>query len=98
MSGIEKIAMITGAGSGIGRSVALALMKEGYSVVLAGRRQEALDETALLGASYGVPTLAISTDLSNPDHVQRLLPRRRNDLVGLMSCLIMQEPMRRRSI
>ncbi len=75
MSGNGKIAMITGAGSGIGRSVALAMMKEGYSVVLAGRRQEALDETASLGASYGVPTLAVSTDLSHPDDVQRLFAK-----------------------
>ena len=59
MSGNGKIAMITGAGSGIGRSVALAMMKEGYSVVLAGRRQDALEETATLGGSYGAPTLAV---------------------------------------
>jgi len=72
MSGNGKIAMITGAGSGIGRSVALAMMKEGYSVVLAGRRQDALDETAALGAVYGVPTLAVSTDLANPDAVRNL--------------------------
>jgi NAD(P)-dependent dehydrogenase (short-subunit alcohol dehydrogenase family) len=72
MSGNGKIAMITGAGSGIGRSVALAMMKEGYSVVLAGRRQDALDETAALGAVYGVPTLAVSTDLANPDAVKNL--------------------------
>jgi NAD(P)-dependent dehydrogenase (short-subunit alcohol dehydrogenase family) len=75
MSGNGKIAMITGAGSGIGRSVALAMMKEGYSVVLAGRRQDALEETAALGASYGVPTLAVSTDLSNPDAVQHLFAK-----------------------
>jgi NAD(P)-dependent dehydrogenase (short-subunit alcohol dehydrogenase family) len=75
MSGNGKIAMITGAGSGIGRSVALAMMKEGYSVVLAGRRQEALDETASLGASYGVPTLAVSTDLADPVAVKNLFAK-----------------------
>jgi NAD(P)-dependent dehydrogenase (short-subunit alcohol dehydrogenase family) len=75
MSGNGKIAMITGAGSGIGRSVALAMMKEGYSVVLAGRRQDALEETATLGESYGAPTLAVSTDLSNPDAVKHLFDK-----------------------
>ena len=75
MSGNGKIAMITGAGSGIGRSVALAMMKEGYSVVLAGRRQDALEETATLGGSYGAPTLAVSTDLSNPDAVKHLFDK-----------------------
>jgi len=75
MSGNGKIAMITGAGSGIGRSVALAMMKEGYSVVLAGRRQDALDETVSLGASYGVPSLAVSTDLADPVAVKNLFAK-----------------------
>jgi short-subunit dehydrogenase len=75
MSGNGKIAMITGAGSGIGRSVALAMMKEGYSVVLAGRRQDALDETVSLGASYGVPSLAVSTDLDDPVAVKNLFAK-----------------------
>jgi len=75
MSGNGKIAMITGAGSGIGRSVALAMMKEGYSVVLAGRRQEALDETVALGAHYGAPTLAVSTDLADPASVKNLFAK-----------------------
>ena len=75
MSGNGKIAMITGAGSGIGRSVALAMMKEGYSVVLAGRRQDALEETATLGGSYGAPKHAVSTDLSNPDAVKHLFDK-----------------------
>ena len=72
MSGSGKVAMITGAGSGVGRSVALAMMKEGYSVVLAGRRQDALDETIALGASFGAAALAVSTDLANPDAVKNL--------------------------
>jgi NAD(P)-dependent dehydrogenase (short-subunit alcohol dehydrogenase family) len=75
MSGQGKIAMITGAGSGIGRAVTLAMMKEGYSVVLAGRRQDALDETAKLGASYNVPTLAVSTDLGDPKAVATLFAK-----------------------
>jgi len=75
MSGNGKVAMITGAGSGVGRSVALAMMKEGYSVVLAGRRQGALDETIALGASFGAAALAVSTDLANPDAVKNLFAK-----------------------
>ncbi|MBM3636473.1 MAG: SDR family oxidoreductase [Alphaproteobacteria bacterium] len=75
MSGQGKIAMITGAGSGIGRAVTLAMMKEGYSVVLAGRRQDALYETAKLGAYYDVPTLAVSTDLGDPKAVANLFAK-----------------------
>ena len=70
-----KIAMITGAGSGIGRAVALAMMKEGYSVVLAGRRQDALNETKKLGAAFNVPTLAVSTDLGDPKAVAALFAK-----------------------
>lgn len=70
-----KIAMITGAGSGIGRAVALAMMKEGYSVVLAGRRQDALNETIKLGAAFNVPTLAVSTDLGDPKAVAELFAK-----------------------
>ena len=46
MSGRGKVALVTGAGSGIGRATALALMAEGYAMVLVGRRQEQLDATA----------------------------------------------------
>ena len=46
MESLSKIALITGAGSGVGRAVALALAREGYAVVLAGRRNEALEDTA----------------------------------------------------
>ena len=75
MSAQGKIAMVTGAGSGIGRSVSLALMKEGYSLVLAGRRQDALDETVKLGAAFHVPTLAVSTDLADPKAVATLFAK-----------------------
>ena len=45
----KKIALVTGAGTGIGRASALGLMKAGYHVVLAGRRKELLEETAKMG-------------------------------------------------
>jgi NAD(P)-dependent dehydrogenase (short-subunit alcohol dehydrogenase family) len=51
------------------------MMKEGYSVVLAGRRQDALDETIALGASFGAAALAVSTDLANPDAVKNLFAK-----------------------
>jgi len=67
----DKIALVTGAGSGIGRHSAQALAEAGYTVALAGRRQEALDETAAL---TGDPSrmLAISTDVGNPASVNVL--------------------------
>ena len=49
MSAPTKVAIVTGAGTGIGKAVALALMREGYAVALAGRRQDKLDETAADG-------------------------------------------------
>ena len=67
-----KIALITGAGSGIGRATALALLGEGYSVVLAGRRLEALQETAAQAGPHSARTLAIPTDVSDPESVSAL--------------------------
>jgi len=64
-----KIAMVTGAGSGIGRAVALALGKEGYAVVLAGRRLEPLQETA---KALGPDSLAVQTDVTDPQSVAAL--------------------------
>jgi NADP-dependent 3-hydroxy acid dehydrogenase YdfG len=66
-----KVALVTGAGSGIGRNVALALLGAGYAVVLAGRRQEALAETASLAAA-GSRSLAVPTDVCDPASVQAL--------------------------
>jgi NADP-dependent 3-hydroxy acid dehydrogenase YdfG len=60
------VALVTGAGSGIGRAVALALMREGYAVVLAGRRQEQLDATAQAGEGSGGRALAVATDVTDP--------------------------------
>jgi NAD(P)-dependent dehydrogenase (short-subunit alcohol dehydrogenase family) len=68
----SKIAIVTGAGSGIGRAVSLALQSAGYSVVLAGRRVAPLEETAKLAAPAGGKMLPISTDVSNPASVKSL--------------------------
>ena len=61
---MEKVALITGAGTGIGRSAAVCLGKEGFSVVLAGRRREPLDATAEMMTS--VRTLVVPTDVARP--------------------------------
>ena len=67
----QKIAVVTGAGSGIGRAVALGLLSHGYAVVLAGRRKDRLD--AVVGeAGAGAPATAVQTDVGNPDEVRRL--------------------------
>jgi len=67
----SKVAIITGAGSGIGRSVAMALLKEGYSVTLAGRREEALQETAGYAPDRS-HLLLIPSDISQPESVKQL--------------------------
>jgi NAD(P)-dependent dehydrogenase (short-subunit alcohol dehydrogenase family) len=68
----SKIAVVTGAGSGIGRAVALALLRDGYKVALAGRRREALDETVAAAGDTGANALPVPTDVSNPASVAAL--------------------------
>ena len=66
MAELQKVALVTGAGTGIGKAVALALMKEGYATVLAGRRKDKLEETANAGKSTGAKALVVATDVSDP--------------------------------
>jgi NAD(P)-dependent dehydrogenase (short-subunit alcohol dehydrogenase family) len=75
MTGNGKIALVTGAGSGIGRATALALLKEGYSVVLAGRRVEALERTRSEAGPDGHRALVVSADVSNAESVNGLFDR-----------------------
>jgi len=72
MSGQGKVALITGAGTGIGKACTLALLREGYSVVLAGRRAEPLQEVIAEAGEAGARTLAVPTDVGNPDQVKAL--------------------------
>jgi len=81
----NKVAVVTGAGSGIGRASALALLEAGYSVALAGRRQDALDETAALGKAPE-RALAVATDVARPDQVVNLF-RRTLDRFGRVDVL-----------
>jgi NAD(P)-dependent dehydrogenase (short-subunit alcohol dehydrogenase family) len=67
----EKVAVVTGAGSGVGRAVALALVHEGYATGLAGRRKDAIEETAKL-AGPGAKVLAVVTDVTDPASVDAL--------------------------
>jgi len=71
MNSAMKIAIVTGAGSGIGRAVSLALVGAGYSVVLAGRRRDQLEETAQ-GAQAPGATLLVPTDVSDRVSVEAL--------------------------
>lgn len=68
---VSKVAVVTGAGSGIGRAVALELADAGWSVALAGRRREALAETARLAGREGA-VAAIPTDVTRPEQVDAL--------------------------
>jgi NAD(P)-dependent dehydrogenase (short-subunit alcohol dehydrogenase family) len=70
----QKIALVTGAGTGVGRAAALALMKIGFTVVLTGRRREMLEETAALGKPHG-DSLVVPADMSDPESIAALFAR-----------------------
>src|SRR6204780_2841543 len=69
---MPKIAVITGAGSGIGRATALALFADGFSVVLAGRRRAMLEETAALANATPPGMLVVPTDVADPASITSL--------------------------
>ncbi|HMI69234.1 MAG TPA: SDR family oxidoreductase, partial [Solirubrobacteraceae bacterium] len=73
----DQVAVVTGAGSGIGRDVARALLDAGYRVALAGRREEALGET-IAGREDG--GMVVPTDVADPDAVRALFARVRDEL------------------
>src|SRR5215469_16625346 len=69
---VEKVAIVTGAGTGVGKSVALTLMRSGYAVALAGRRREPLEATAKAATAAGARSLAVPTDVGDPASVKQL--------------------------
>jgi NAD(P)-dependent dehydrogenase (short-subunit alcohol dehydrogenase family) len=71
----DKIVLVTGAGSGIGRAVVLAFLRDGYRVVLAGRRMAALRETIEIANTDQSRALAVSTDVTDPASVGSLFQR-----------------------
>jgi len=72
MALVQKYAVVTGAGSGIGRAVALSFLQDGYGVALAGRRKEMLEETVGQAGQAGKNALVVPTDVGKPDAVQAL--------------------------
>ncbi len=72
MSSPTKVAIVTGAGTGVGKAAALALLQDGYHVVLAGRRQELLDKTLTEAGAAGARGLAVATDVADPQSVRAL--------------------------
>ena len=75
MEAKEKVAVITGASSGIGRQSALVLLEAGYSVVLAGRRAELLDSAIEEAGAPAGKALAVTTDVSDPESIKNLFAR-----------------------
>jgi len=77
MTASPKVAIVTGAGTGIGKAAAVALLNAGYSVVLAGRRGELLQQAIATAAPPPGAALAVPTDVSDPASVQALFARTR---------------------
>ncbi len=76
MSSQNRVAIVTGAGSGIGKAAALALLKEGYCVSLAGRRKDRLEQ-AVAESGAGSRALAVPTDVTDPEAVRALFAKTR---------------------
>jgi NAD(P)-dependent dehydrogenase (short-subunit alcohol dehydrogenase family) len=75
MASHNKVALVTGAGTGVGRAAVLALLGDGYRVVLAGRRIDALEQVIAESGAAAGQALAVATDVSNPESVAALFER-----------------------
>src|SRR5512137_1136952 len=86
MSQHTKVAIVTGAGTGVGRATALALLRDGYRVVLAGRRPEPLAQVVAEAGPAASRALAVPTDVSDPASVRALFARTK-DAFGRLDVL-----------
>ena len=77
MTSAAKVAVVTGAGTGIGKAVAVTFLQNGYRVVLAGRRREPLDQAIAESGASAEAALAVPTDVSDPESVGALFARAR---------------------
>src|SRR6188768_2174042 len=75
---MNKVAIVTGAGSGIGRASALALLKDGWKVALAGRRADALEATRVAAGELAGNALVVPTDATDPAAVKALFAATRD--------------------
>ncbi|PHN04981.1 SDR family oxidoreductase [Flavilitoribacter nigricans] len=82
----KKVAIVTGAGSGIGKSVTLALLQAGYAVALAGRRRAVLEQTIAEAKAGPENALAVETDITQPDEVRELFQQTK-DTFGRLDLL-----------
>lgn len=87
MSERRRVAVVTGAGSGIGRAAALALLRDGYSVALAGRRMETLEQTQSLAGEKADQTIGIPTDVGDPESVKNLFEKTKEAFGGRLDVL-----------
>jgi NAD(P)-dependent dehydrogenase (short-subunit alcohol dehydrogenase family) len=86
MASADKVAIVTGAGTGVGKAVAVALAQDGYAVVLAGRRQAPLDATARALGAPASRTLVVPADVADPASVKNLFARTK-DAFGRLDLL-----------
>ncbi len=77
MGSANRVALVTGAGTGVGRAASLALLREGYDVVLSGRRREPLEAAAAEGEGAGARALVVPADVADPASVEALFARAR---------------------
>ena len=89
MSASPKIALVTGAGTGVGRAVAIALAKAGYNLVLAGRRKEPLDAVAAEINAIGAQALSVPTDVSKRESILALFATVKSSF-GRLDLLVQQ--------
>lgn len=82
-----KVAVVTGGGSGIGRSAALALQGDGWNVVITGRRKDELDKTTALAKEGGGKMVAVAADVGKPADVKRLFAETQKTFGGRLDFL-----------